>query len=131
MLICLKKVSWKRRSDIELSSWNFSLEGGTITLPPQLSISICISYCPVCVCSCYNFYSNNNDLFLLAFSGSQSKWTSSRSPCDVKTIVFEDCLSLGDALREIDRQVQKHCCYMQSFVCEQLNLMTEYLINIF
>ncbi|XP_020606642.1 translation initiation factor eIF-2B subunit epsilon-like [Orbicella faveolata] len=35
---------------------------------------------------------------------SQSKWTSSRSPCDVKTIVIEDCLSLGDALREIDRQ---------------------------
>ncbi|CAH3018109.1 unnamed protein product [Porites evermanni] len=35
---------------------------------------------------------------------SQSKWTSSRGPCDVKTIVFEDCLSLGDALREIDRQ---------------------------
>lgn len=36
---------------------------------------------------------------------SQSKWTGARSPCDVKTIVAEDCFSVGDALREIDRQV--------------------------
>lgn len=35
---------------------------------------------------------------------SQSKWQSSRSPCDVKTIKVEDCFSVGDALREIDRQ---------------------------
>lgn len=35
---------------------------------------------------------------------SQSKWTGARSPCDVKTIVVEDCFSVGDALREIDRQ---------------------------
>lgn len=35
---------------------------------------------------------------------SQSKWTRSRSPCEVKTVVAEDCLSMGDVLREIDRQ---------------------------
>ena len=39
-------------------------------------------------------------------SGSQSKWLSPRSPCHVNTIVLEDCLSVGDALREIDRQVR-------------------------
>lgn len=47
---------------------------------------------------------------LLTVSCSQSKWTSSRSPCDVKTVVAEDCLSLGDALREIDRQVLSSFC---------------------
>lgn len=31
-----------------------------------------------------------------------SKWTSSTSPCEISTITSEDCLSVGDALRDID-----------------------------
>ena len=32
----------------------------------------------------------------------QSKWSSESSPCEIVTIVSEDCRSLGDALRDID-----------------------------
>lgn len=53
-----------------------------------------------CWFSCTNCHCN-----IYCLCSSQSKWTSSRSPCEVKTIVAEDCLSLGDVLREIDRQV--------------------------
>merc|ERR1711884_211153 len=31
-----------------------------------------------------------------------SKWTSNTSPCEISTITSEDCLSVGDALRDID-----------------------------
>ena len=61
---------------------------------------------------------------------SQSKWTSSRSPCDVKTIVIEDCLSLGDALREIDRQVWKIIIIIifviRSILCTKKGLLLEF-----
>lgn len=29
----------------------------------------------------------------------------SRSPCEIHTVIVENCLSTGDALREIDRKV--------------------------
>ena len=31
-----------------------------------------------------------------------SKWNSSTSPIEVKTVVFEGCMSMGDAMREVD-----------------------------
>ncbi|XP_031572968.1 translation initiation factor eIF-2B subunit epsilon-like [Actinia tenebrosa] len=33
-----------------------------------------------------------------------SKWMGSRSPCEIHTVIVENCLSTGDALREIDRK---------------------------
>ncbi|KAK3711933.1 hypothetical protein QZH41_009445 [Actinostola sp. cb2023] len=35
---------------------------------------------------------------------SNSKWSAPRSPCEIHTVIVEDCLSTGDALREIDRK---------------------------
>ena len=66
-------------------------------------------------------------------SFSQSKWTSSRSPCDVKTIVIEDCLSLGDALREIDRQVRNQYLIVKSLLTSKIfrQLLDLLLENVF
>ncbi len=53
------------------------------------------------VLALYNLY------FLLRFilfPHRKSKWSSASSPCKITTITSEGCLSVGDALREIDGQ---------------------------
>ena len=45
-------------------------------------------------------YTRNNFVLFLYFRN--SKWSESSAPCTVTPILSEGCLSMGDAMREID-----------------------------